>query len=593
MQMPAAIAMVLLKPIPRGMAASSIAIICIAFLIMPRRLKGFAPTFLLSRKHRNNPHQSTALSSSPSSKDYDLIVIGGGSAGLTAAKFAANFGKSVCIIEASRVGGDCTWTGCVPSKTLLAAAKRAWTWRQMTEQYGGGNTAPTIDDASMRKMLRGVKKQVDENRDRIYQEDDSPEVLQALGIDLAQGRAYFRDARTVEVTSNDEVVGDNGSKTIASTYQLHAKYGIVVATGASPRNPMLDIAGLDSLTTPFWTYENVWEEFFTSIEQNQQQNVSQKKVIVVGGGPIGCELSQAIARLGCSVILVSSKRLIPEADADASIELQKVLEKGGIEVICNQRVVSVISSSKSGADGTKPIQVSLDSSQETIYGDHILAATGRLPNTQNMGLNDIGVQINSDTNGIQVDDKLQTCVKGVYAAGDCTGDRQFTHYAGYQGAIAARNILLPLKDSGVLSEVPSTTFTDPEVASFGLTEQAARAQCGDKKKGAHEISIAFRPLSKIDRAICEGTDAHGFIKIVYKSKSKQILGATIMAPAAGELISELAVAKDAKLSFDQLATVMHSYPSYSIALQQMAADVYYDKLKKNKVLYDILKKTGL
>jgi len=214
-------------------------------------------------------------------------------------------------------------------------------------------------------------------------------------------------------------------------------------------------------------------------------------------------------------------------------------------------------------------------------------ATGRVPNIQNLGLDNIGVQINSN-NGILVDDNLQTSIKGVFAAGDCTGDRQFTHYAGYQGAIAARNILLPLKDRGVLSQVPATTFTDPEIASFGLTEEAAKQQLGEDL-----VSISHRSLSKVDRAVCEGTDTHGFIKIVYHTKTKQILGATIMSPAAGELISELSVAKDAKLSFDKMSTVMHSYPSYSIAIQQMAADVYYDKLKKSKLLYDILKKAGL
>lgn len=433
----------------------------------------------------------------------------------------------------------------------------------MNEKYGDSD----IDDVALRKMLRGVKKEVDETRERIYEEDDSPEVLQPLGIDVAQGRAYFRDARTVDVTN--ELDG--------TTNRLSAKYGIVVATGATPRDFTVDIAGLDSV--PYWTYENVWEEFFSSIEQNQQQQVREKRVIVVGGGPIGCELSQAIARLGCQVTLVSrSPRLLPRTEPEASMELQRVLEKEGVSVICNQGVVSV---SKSDV-GT--IQVSLDS-QEPILGDHILVATGRVPNVQNMGLDDIGVQI---TKGIQVNEKLETAVKGVFAAGDCTGDAQFTHYAGYQGAIAARNILLPFTDPGVLSEVPSTTFTDPEVASFGLTEEAALAQYGE---GA--VSISFRPMSKVDRAVCEGKDDHGFIKIIYQSKNKQLLGATIMAPVAGELISELAVAKDGKVSFDQLATVMHSYPSYSIALQQMAADVYYDKLKKNKKLYSVLKKVGL
>lgn len=240
---------------------------------------------------------------------------------------------------------------------------------------------------------------------------------------------------------------------------------------------------------------------------------------------------------------------------------------------------------KDGDD--KSIMVTLDS-HEPIVGDYILIATGRVPNVQNMGLDEIGVKLNRGTNGIQVDDKLQTSIKGIFAAGDCTGDRQFTHYAGYQGAIAARNILLPLKDLGVLSEVPSTTFTDPEIASFGLTEIAAI-----EKYGATAVSVSFRQLGKVDRAVCEGTDTNGFIKILYKTKTKRILGSTIMCPSAGEMISELSVAQETKLPFDKLATVMHSYPTYSIALQQMAAQVYYDKLKKSKALYDWLKILGL
>ena len=538
------------------------------------KIDAFAPKSLLSLSNirRFKSSKAHALSSSskssPPSKTYDLVVIGGGSAGITAAKFAANFGKSVCLVESSRVGGDCTWTGCVPSKTLLAAAKQAWIWQQMNEKYGA-----SIDDISIRKMLRNVKNDIDENRNRIYEEDDSPAVLKALGIDLAEGKANFRDAQTIDVTN--EVDG--------TIYQFRATYGIVIATGAS--NDPKNIAGLDD-SVPHWTYENVWDEFFDCIEQDKRQKVREKKVIVVGGGPIGCELSQAISRLGCSVTIISSAdRLLPTEEVIASQELQHVFEKEGIEVICNHRVTSVVTSNNGDA---KSIQVLLDNSDEPIVGDHILVATGRIPNIRNLGLGKIGVQINSETNGIQVDVDLQTSVKGVYAAGDCTGDRQFTHYAGYQGAIAARNILLPLKDAGVLGEVPSTIFTDPEVASFGLTEQAARDQYGDGK-----VSVSFRPLSKVDRAVCEGTEAHGFIKIIYQTRSKQILGATIMSPSAGELISEVSVAKDAKLSFDQLSTVMHSYPSYSIALQQMAADVYYDKLKKSKFLYDVLKKFGL
>ncbi|KAL3760817.1 hypothetical protein ACHAWU_007883 [Discostella pseudostelligera] len=589
-----------IMPTSDGMILTNFVCLLALCIILHSRGEAFVPsTFTSARQYCSSsicilpspaaakPTSST-LHTTPSTT-YDMIVIGGGSAGLTAAKFASTFGKSVCLIESSRVGGDCTWTGCIPSKTMLAAAKRVHTWRRMNERYGNGKDDNNNSyDASLHEMLRDIKRDIDENRQRIYDEDDSPEVLASLGIQVVHGRAFFHDAKTVNVTKNEW----NDEDSDGSTHQLHAKYGIVIASGATPSTTLLEnIAGLD--TIPYWTYENVWDEFFLAVEKRNRKRDTEKlmKVIVVGGGPIGCELSQAMSRLGCSVVLVSkSPRLLPDADVEASMELQRVLENEGIDVMCNQAVVSVTteSSSKESGDGST-IKVSL-SSQESILGDHILVSTGRVPNINNMGLENIGLQINDDTNGggICVDSKLQTTVKGIFSAGDCTGDRQFTHYAGFQGAIAARNILLPLKDVGVLSDVPSTTFTDPEVSSVGLTEPAAIDQYGES-----DVSISFRKLSKIDRAICEGVDSNGFIKIVYNRRTKQILGASIVSPSAGELISEIAVARDAHLPFDQLATVMHSYPSYSIALQQMAAEVYYDKLKKNRVYYDVLKKLGL
>jgi pyruvate/2-oxoglutarate dehydrogenase complex dihydrolipoamide dehydrogenase (E3) component len=294
-----------------------------------------------------------------------------------------------------------------------------------------------------------------------------------------------------------------------------------------------------------------------------------------------------MSRLGCSIVIISkSDRLLPNGELIASLELQKVFEKENIEVICGERVVSVNRDESDGVENR--INLTLESGR-SVVGDHILIATGRKPNTNNMGLEHIGVDICDKTMGIRVNDNLETSVKGIYAAGDCTGDRQYTHYAGFQGAIAARNILLPLKDSGKRSEsVPSVTFTDPEVASVGLTEDEAVL-----KHGQDAVSVSFRSLSQVDRAICDDSDMHGFIKIVFQRKSKQILGAMIMAPSAGELISELAVAKQSEFPFDKLSTVMHAYPSYSIALQQMAAEVYYDKLKKSMTFYDFLKKVGL
>jgi pyruvate/2-oxoglutarate dehydrogenase complex dihydrolipoamide dehydrogenase (E3) component len=545
--------------------------ICSAFVVSS--LPTTSPSALMKKLCPCFRH-NTALSSVANTLLYDIIVIGGGSAGLTAAKFAATFDKSVALIESSKLGGDCTWTGCVPSKTILSVSKRVYNWRKMNEKYNGSMN--NNDNCELQyQMLMDVKRQIDENRQRIYDHDDSPQVMKSLGIDVIEGSARFLDSKTVVVKSNNDYSSSSSSQ------QLTSKYGIVLATGATPQ--ILDIKGLGEHEVPYWTYENVWNDFFVDLEQNKSKPLKDTTVIVVGGGPVGCELSQAISRLGCSVVLVSKAgRLLPNGEEIASLELQKVFEQENVDVICGERAVSVTKDESGG------ITLTLESGR-SVAGNHILIATGRKPNTSNMGLDDIGVDICEKTKGISVNDNLETSLKGIYAAGDCTGDRQFTHYAGFQGAIAARNILLPLKDSGKRSDsVPSATFTDPEVASIGLTEDEAVMQHGEDK-----VSVSFRNLSQVDRAICEDADKHGFMKIVYKTKTKQILGATIMAPSAGELISEIAVARESKLPFDKLSTVMHAYPSYSIALQQMAAEVYYDKLKNNKTLYDVLKKVGL
>merc|ERR1711982_190686 len=183
---------------------------------------------------------------------------------------------------------------------------------------------------------------------------------------------------------------------------------------------------------------------------------------------------------------------------------------------------------------------------------------------------------------------MGTAVKGIYAAGDCTGDQQFTHYAGYQGAIAARNVVLPLNDSGVMKakNVPGTTFASPEVSSVGRTEKEAKEKYGDE-----QIGVAMQRLERTDRAICDNTDKHGFIKIIYNKKKKnRIMGATIVSPSAGELISEISVAMRAKMGLNDLATVMHAYSVYSFAIQTMAADIYYAETKKQQGILNFLKR---
>lgn len=433
----------------------------------------------------------------------------------------------------------------MPSKSLLASSKAAHAVSKAKEF--GVNI-----DGKVNVDMKAIKNRVDNNIKRIYDEDDSPEALKKLGVDVISGAAMLKESKVISVANND----DN------SVLEICAKDGILIATGAKPRKPT--ISGIDQVD--YITYEEAF---------------SLKEVpgtmTVIGGGPIGCELAQAYSRLGAAVTVVA-EALLPREEPEAGELMQRVFESEGIKVT-NSRVESV-----EGQGGKSHTAVCKDG--QNVSGELLLVAVGRQPNVNGLGLDVLGVELNNK-GGIKTDTKLQSSVKGLYAAGDCTGDRQFTHYAGYQGAVGARNILLPLTDPGVITEVPATTFTDPEIASIGLTEKEARAEYGDKK-----ICVAFQLVNETDRGICEGVK-EGFIKIVYKKKGYQILGASISSPVAGELIAEIAVAMKTKLSFDMLATVMHTYPSHSFALQSMAAEVYYEKLGKSKPLLNFLKRVGL
>ena len=416
---------------------------------------------------------------------YDLLVVGGGSAGLTAAKFAARFGKSVALIEKERLGGDCTWTGCVPSKTLIASAQRAHDARTSSKfGIGGSGGAVSVDMAAIKARIGRIIGE-------IYDADDSPEALKKLGIDTISGSARLVDAHSVSVSSSAE----GAAPTI-----YKANKGIVVATGARPRPPQ--VAGIDSV--PFLTYEQIFD-----LESVPSQ------LTVIGGGPIGAELSQAFARLGADVTLVATA-LVPGFEPEAATDLAAALTADGVTLV-SARAESV---EPAGSGGHK-----LTCSDGTVVqGSTLLAAVGRVPVVEGMGLKELGVGFSASSGGIAVDAKLRTSVKGVYAAGDCTGDQQFTHYAGFQGAIAARNILLPLSDPGVLAAggVPACVFTEPELAKVGLSEAEARAAAAKPA----DVAVAYRRMSKVDRAITMGVGELGFIKIVYKPADGTILGAT-------------------------------------------------------------------
>jgi pyruvate/2-oxoglutarate dehydrogenase complex dihydrolipoamide dehydrogenase (E3) component len=450
---------------------------------------------------------------------HDLVIVGGGSGGLSAAAFAAQLGARVVLVEKDRIGGDCTWSGCVPSKTLLKTAKVAHEMRT-AHRYGLPAAQPQVD----------LKAVMDHVRDVIggIAMEESPEALRASGIEVVLGEARFVDSHTL-------VVGDT---TLAARRFL-------ITTGARPFVP--PVCGLDDVA--YLNYDTVWD-----------LETLPGHLLVVGGGPGGCEMAQAFRRLGAEVTLLTSRdRLLPRDDPAASRVLGEVFEQEGIRVVYQARAEIA------WQDG---MGIHLGAGGNGLVGDALLLATGRLPNVNGLALEKAGVAFSAD--GIRVDDTLRTSQRHIYAAGDCTGGLQFTHYAGWQATLAARNALLPGTSKAVTDQVPWTTFTDPEVAHAGLTETQAREKFGDT------VMTCEWPLARVDRARTDG-DTAGFIKLVHK-KGGTLLGATIVAGRAGEMIHEWIVALHKGIRMDDLSDAIHVYPSYAVAGQQAATAIRIDRL---------------
>jgi pyruvate/2-oxoglutarate dehydrogenase complex dihydrolipoamide dehydrogenase (E3) component len=444
-------------------------------------------------------------------RDFDLVIIGAGSGGLTAAGFAAQLGATVALVEKNRIGGDCTWTGCVPSKALLKAAKVAHEVRTAS-RFGITASTPLANMTKVREYLRLAIQEV-------YQ-FETPEQLREQGIEVIEGAARFVDARTV-------MVGE----------QLVAAKTFLLTTGARPRVP--PIVGLNEV--PFLTYEQIFDN-----------DRLPRAMIVVGGGPIGIEMAQAYQRLGAQVSLVAD-RLLPKDEPEAREVMQRVFEREGVRFVWGR--------ARSARKQGNEIVVATD--REEARGDLLLVATGRMPAVAGLDLEKAGVNYSED--GIPVDDQLQTNVKHIYAAGDVAGGYQFTHFAGWQAFQAVRNALLPGSSSGFTDIVPWTTFTDPEVAHVGLTEEQARTKFGAK------VNVWRWEMSRTDRAICED-DRDGFVKVIGK-KNGSLLGATVVNGRAGETITEFVIALKQNMKVADLAGAIHAYPTYSTAVQQLAAEI--------------------
>ncbi|MGI8862900.1 MAG: dihydrolipoyl dehydrogenase family protein [Solirubrobacteraceae bacterium] len=443
---------------------------------------------------------------------YDLVVIGGGTGGLVCALIAAGAGARVVLVERGRTGGDCLWTGCVPSKALIAAAGLAHHMRH-GDAVGLPPHEPEIDFARVMSHVRGAQRRI--------APQDSPERLRREGVEVIQADARFLGPGRVQA-------GDRA---------LSCRTAII-ATGSEPVLP--PIPGLGD-AEPL-TSENLWE-----------LSELPRRLVVLGGGPIGCELGQAFARLGSRVTIIEmAPRLLLREEAAASSLIEERLRADGVDVRTGVSAEAVI-------DGRLQL-----SSGDPVAFDQIVAAVGRRASTAELGLESVGVR--TDGKGaVAVDERLRTTAPRIFAVGDVTGALPFTHVAAYHARVATVNALFGGRSRVSYDAVPWVTFTDPEVARVGLREADARERWGE------EATVTTFEYTDLDRAITAG-EAYGFAKLVGDSRGR-LVGATVCAPAGGEAIAELAAWIAQGRRIDDVSRTVHAYPTFAEG-QARAADAH-------------------
>ena len=473
--------------------------------------------------------------------DFDLIVIGGGAAGLTASGIGANLGAKTLMIEREKLGGDCTWVGCVPSKTLLKAAKVAHHIRHAS-QFGLTDQAFEVDFAKVMEHVRDLRKVV-------YEEADAPSIYEEMGIDVRFGTARFTGSHSIELESEE------------GTSRLRGRY-FIIAVGGRPNPPPID--GLDEID--YLTNESIFE-----ITERPEH------LAIVGGGPIGTEMAQAMNRLGARVTVIErGDRILKKDDAQLAQMLQEVLEEEGIEYLFKADVRKVAQQ-----DGKTEITVKQGDKRRTIEADALLVATGRTPNVDSLNLEAAGVEYTEK--GITVDDRCRTNQGHIFAVGDVTGRYQFTHMSEHMAKVAATNAILKLPSKIDTEHVPWVTYTEPELAHVGATEEQL------KKQGESYRVYRF-PYDKIDRAITE-SETTGMIKVYAKKWTGKILGASILGAGAGDLICEYAVAMKGGVTLREIADTIHPYPTLALGARR-AADQWYAQKQSAKVTRFVQKVFG-
>ncbi|MEA5533180.1 mercuric reductase [Crocosphaera sp. XPORK-15E] len=462
--------------------------------------------------------------------DYDIIIIGGGSGGLVVASAAAQLKAKVALVEKERLGGDCLWYGCVPSKSLIHAARVAYEVKN-SERFGVYSHSTTINFSQSIEYVQKVISAIEPH--------DSPERFEGLGVEVIFGSGQFTNSNTFEV---------NGRKLTGRAF--------VISTGSRPAIP--PIPGLK-------------EAGFLTNEQVFSLTESPESLGIIGAGPIGCELGQSFHRLGVKVTLINSRpHLLPKEDPEAADVIEKQFIKEGITIIKNSRAekVEVI-------DGKKHLWAG----NEKIIVDQILVSAGRSPNVESLNLEAAGVEY--DKKGINVNEKLQTTNKKIYACGDVIGGYQFTHVAAHEAVTVITNALFFPINKVNYQVIPWATFTDPELARVGLTEAQAKQKYGD------DIYSLKQDFADVDRAQAEGATL-GFGKIIVRGNGT-ILGAHLVGKSAGELIHEIVLAMTNNLNVSALSGI-HIYPTLSEVNSKAALLLKKQKFAKNEGLKSLLSK---
>lgn len=463
----------------------------------------------------------------PAHFDRNLIVIGAGAGGLVTAYIAAAVKAKVTLIEAHKMGGDCLNFGCIPSKALIKSAKLAHQIRQ-ADHYGLESSNPGF---SFRKVMQRVHDVIAK-----VEPHDSVERYEGLGVEVIQGYATLVDPWTVEIQRNDGQV------------QRLTSRSVVLATGARPFVPPLP--GLEEVG--YVTSDTLWDEF-------SQLDDAPKRLVVLGGGPIGCELAHAMARLGSEVIQVErGDRIMAREDEEVSLLASLALMRDGVTILTGYDAVRC---EKQG--DKKCLVVSQDGKEKLIEFDALLCAVGRVARLEGYGLEALGIETNRT---IVTNDYLETLYPNIFAAGDVAGPYQFTHTAAHQAWYAAVNALFgQFKKFKVdYRVIPWTTFIDPEVARVGLNEQEA------KEKGiAYEVTRYG--LDDLDRAIADGA-AHGFVKVLTEPGKDRILGVTIVGEHGGDLMAEFVLAMKHGLGLNKILGTIHTYPTWAEANKYAAGE---------------------